>query len=277
VQPPIPRRSRTIAPHPPGRVGSGRVRHPLSVIYTFNLLSPEDSRKFDRLAREAAERKAQEERQAREAAQRKIEQERLAREAAQRQAEVQRQAREAAERAAAAKRAAEQKAAAERKAREDAARRATQQKAAAERKAREAAQRRAAAEKKAEEERREALRRAMRGDALGAAGLPGGTAQRNQQGGRGDRGYAAAVRACIQPRVTYNVPPRQDRNNPTVQYRVTLAETGHVNQAQVLRSSGNLRFDEAVLKGIQGCSPFPRPPSGKYPPVIEGNYQMYEN
>lgn len=30
----------------------GRVQHPLSVIYTFNLLSPEDSRKFDRLAHE---------------------------------------------------------------------------------------------------------------------------------------------------------------------------------------------------------------------------------
>jgi len=221
---------------------------------------------------------------AREEAARRAEQERLAREAAQHKAEEARQAaerataaREAEQRKAAAEKAAAERAAAEKAAREEATRRAAEQKAAAERKAREAAQRKAAAEKKAEEERREALRRAMRGDALGAAGLPGGTAPRNQPGGSGDQGYAAAVRACILPRVTYNVPPRQDRSNPTVQYRVTLAETGHVNQAQVLRSSGNPRFDEAVLKGIQGCSPFPRPPSGKYPPVIEGNYQMYEN
>jgi len=121
------------------------------------------------------------------------------------------------------------------------------------------------------------LRAAIRGDALGAAGLPGGTATRNQQGGSGDQGYFAQLRACIQPRVTYNVPPRQDRNNPTVEYRVDLSETGHVIQARVLRSSGNLRFDEAVQKGIQGCSPFPRPSGGKYAGYVDVEYQMYED
>lgn len=48
------------APSPPprfSREGSGRVQHPLSVIYTFNLLSPEDSRKFDRLARDRSSRR----------------------------------------------------------------------------------------------------------------------------------------------------------------------------------------------------------------------------
>jgi len=98
-----------------------------------------------------------------------------------------------------------------------------------------------------------------------------------QQDGSGYQSYAASVRSCVQPRVIYNLPPRQNRANPTVQYQVNLSDTGHVTQAQLLRSSGNPQFDEAVLKGVQGCSPFPRPTSGKYPPLIQVNYQMYEN
>src|SRR5690606_1404948 len=116
----------------------------------------------------------------------------------------------------------------------------------------------------------------MRGDALGAAGLPGGTADRNQRAGGGDHGYAAQVRACIQPRVIYNVSPRSGRSNPTVQYRANLNSSGQVVSAQVQRSSGNARFDEAVIEGIPTCSPFPKPPPGKYPAYMDGDYGMYD-
>jgi colicin import membrane protein len=41
-------------------------------------------------------------------------------------------------------------------------------------------------------------------------------------------------------------------------------------------SSGQPRFDEAVKKGIEACSPFPKPPTGKYPSYIDGDYRMYD-
>jgi colicin import membrane protein len=117
----------------------------------------------------------------------------------------------------------------------------------------------------------------MRSDALGAAGIPGGTADRNQAGGSGgDDGYAAQVRACVRRGVVYSVPARQGSSNPTVQYRVELKSNGTVENVSIRRSSGNPRFDEAVRKGIQACSPFPKPPSGKYPSAIEGDYRMYD-
>ena len=117
----------------------------------------------------------------------------------------------------------------------------------------------------------------MRGDALGAAGIPGGTADRNQAGGGGgDDGYAAKIRACIRPRVIYNVPPRQGSSNPTVQFRASLNTDGTVREVLINRSSGVSGFDEAVRKGIAACSPFPRPPSGSYPRQIDGVYRMYD-
>lgn len=236
----------------------------------------------ERKAREEADRKAAElkakqeaERKAKEEADRKAkaEAERKAKEESERKAEAERKAKEAAEQKAKAEAEQKAKAEAERKAKDEAAK-----KAAAEKKAKEEAARKAAAEKKAKEEaaKREAIKQAMRGDALGAAGIPGGTADRNQAGGGGnDNGYAAQVRACIKPRVTYPIPPRAGAN-PTVQFRVMLNAQGRVQDVEIRRSSGISGFDRAVENGVRGCNPFPAPPSGKYPPYIDGYYYMYD-
>src|SRR5690625_2299479 len=162
----------------------------------------------------------------------------------------------------------------ERKAKEEAERKKREE---AERKAKEEAERkkRAEAERRAAEQKREALRQAMRGDALGAAGIEGGSADRNQQAGGSDAGWGAQIRACVQPRVTYPIPPRSG-SNPTVQYRVSLNASGNVTQVRLLRSSGNSGFDRAVEAGIKACDPFPKPPSGRYPSSIDVNYRMYD-
>lgn len=88
-------------------------------------------------------------------------------------------------------------------------------------------------------------------------------------------GYAEKVRACVQPRVFFNAPPRSSAANPTVDFRAQLHRDGSVRSVEIRRSSGNAKFDEALRKGIEACSPFPKPPSGKYPSAIEGSYRMY--
>ena len=112
----------------------------------------------------------------------------------------------------------------------------------------------------------------------GAPGRPGGTADRNQAGGGGgDGGYAAKVRACVQPGVVYSTPARSEvRGNPTLQYRVDLNADGTPNRVQIKRSSGIALFDDAVSKGLARCSPFPKPPSGQYPSYIDGQYRMFD-
>ncbi|HCP79707.1 MAG TPA: protein TolA, partial [Pusillimonas sp.] len=120
------------------------------------------------------------------------------------------------------------------------------------------------------------IKQAMRGDALGAAGIQGGTADRNQRGGGGtDSGYAAQIRACVQPRVVYPIPPRSGPN-PRVQFRATLSADGRVRSVEVRRSSGIPAFDRAVENGIRACDPFPKPPTGRYPAYIDGDYYMYD-
>ncbi|WP_017525292.1 cell envelope integrity protein TolA [Pusillimonas noertemannii] len=217
--------------------------------------------------KKAAEKKAAEEKAA---AEKKAAEEKAAAEKA--AAEKAAAEKAAAEKKAAEKKAAEEKAAAEKAAAEKAE---AEKKAAAEKAA---AAKKAAAEKKAKEEqaKRDAIRAAMRGDALGAAGIAGGTADRNQSGGGGtDSGYAALVRKCIRDGVVYPTPPRSG-SNPTVQYRANLDSSGHVTGVRILRSSGIPAFDRAVESGIRGCNPFPKPPTGKYPSYVDGNYLMYD-
>ncbi|EJC62688.1 hypothetical protein QWA_08336, partial [Alcaligenes faecalis subsp. faecalis NCIB 8687] len=186
-------------------------------------------------------------------------------------AEAERKAKAEAETKAKAEAERKAKAEAEAKAKADAEAKA---KAEAERKARAqaAAKAKADAERKAKEE---AFRRAMR---EGAPGRPGGTADRNQAGGGGgDGGYAAKVRACVQPGVVYSTPPRSEvRGNPALLYRVDLNADGTPNRVQIKRSSGIAQFDDAVSKGLARCSPFPKPPSGQYPSYIDGEYRMFD-
>ena len=263
--------------------------------------------KAEREAREEAERQAKLEA----ARQAKLEAERKAKEEAQRQAELEaeRQAKLEAEKQARLKAELEAREEAEKQAKLEAAR---QAKLEAERKAKEEAQRqdklradkeakekaaqqaKLAAEKKAKEEeaarkakleaqrkaeaaaKEKALRDAFRNDVLGATGIAGGTATKNQRGGGADAGYAGKIRACIQPNVSYPTPAQTGSRNPTAQFRVQLKSNGSVSSTSLRRSSGNTAFDRAVENGIRRCSPFPKPPSGRYPSYIDVNYRMYD-
>ena len=100
--------------------------------------------------------------------------------------------------------------------------------------------------------------------------------KRCRRRGGGSDGYAAAVRRCVKPGVIYDVPARNGTANPTVQYRTYLDAHGGVLKVDIRRSSGNQRFDIAVRQGILACSPFPKPPSGKYPSYIDVDYRMYD-
>lgn len=89
-------------------------------------------------------------------------------------------------------------------------------------------------------------------------------------------GYASRVRACVKSQVAYSPPPRQSANNPTVRYTLGLDSRGIVQNVQITGSSGVAAFDQAVKNGLAACSPFPKPPNGKYPSRVEGDYRMYD-
>ena len=245
-------------------------------------VDPEIALEDERKKREAQERLEREEV--------RKEEERIKRErelAAKRERERLEQQREKAERLEAEKSAKEEaaaKAALEKKKKEEADRKA-KEKAEADQKAKEKAQadqkakEKAQADQKAKEaaaKREQALRDAFRNDAMGVAGIPGGTADRNQAGGGRNDGYGAQVRACVQPGVAFPTPPRSGSTNPAAVYRVQLRPDGTIADVKLTRGSGNPNFDRAVETGIRRCTPFPRPPSGSYPGYIDVNYNMYD-
>jgi len=131
-------------------------------------------------------------------------------------------------------------------------------------------------ERQAKLEKEKALRDAFRNDIIGATGIPGGTANQNRDGGGADAAYAGLVRACIRPNVSFPTPRRTGTANPVAEYRVQLKSDGSVTSVSLRRSSGNSSFDRAVENGIRRCSPFPKPPSGKFPNYIDVNYHMYD-
>ncbi len=164
------------------------------------------------------------------------------------------------------------KAAEEKKKKEEETKKAKQ---AADKKAKEDADKKAKADAAKKAAADKALKDAFRSDALGAAGIPGGTADRNQAGGGSNDGYGAKVKACVQPGVRFSPPPRE-KTNPAAQFRVNLRPDGTVSNVKLTRTSGNSIFDRDVENGIRRCSPFPTPPSGKYPGYIDVIYNMYD-
>jgi colicin import membrane protein len=73
--------------------------------------------------------------------------------------------------------------------------------------------------------------------------------------------------------VIYNVPPQAGATNPTAQYHVTLNASSQVLDVVLTRSSGIKAFDDAVERGIRGCNPFPKHPSGNL--QFDIGYSMY--
>lgn len=121
-----------------------------------------------------------------------------------------------------------------------------------------------------------ALKDAFRSDVMGATGIPGGTASSNQAGGGSDSGYAGKIRSCIKPGVSFPTPIRSGNINPFAEFRVQLKSDGVVSSTTLRKPSGNTNFDRAVEAGIKRCTPFPAPPSGRYPSYIDVNYFMYD-
>lgn len=228
-------------------------------------------KKAEEKAKAEAEAKRLAEEKAKAEAKRKAEAEAKAKADAEAKAKAEAEAKRQAEEKAKAE--AQAKAAAEAKRKADAEAKAKAE-AEAKAKAAAAAKAKAEADKKAKEE---AFRAAMAGAGKQVAGAPGGTANRNQIGGSGGNdGYGAKVRACVRPRVIYNTPPRSGNTNPTLKYRVNLNADGTVRDVRITRTSGIALFDDAVQKGIAKCSPFPKPPTGRYPAYIDGEYRMYD-
>ncbi len=75
---------------------------------------------------------------------------------------------------------------------------------------------------------------------------------------RGDPTFNAKVVACVRPNVSF--PIGLVRGNAPSEFLVERLPDGSIGRVTVRRSGGNSAFDDAVVRGIRACNPFPRPP-----------------
>ncbi|KKW67398.1 hypothetical protein AAV94_11205 [Lampropedia cohaerens] len=195
--------------------------------------------------------------------------------AARQKAQQQEAERKKAQEAAAAKKKAEEEAAAQKKRAEE---EATKQKKAAEAAAakKKAEQEAAAKKKKAEQEaaakkKREAAEAEARREAelqriqslAGATGATGSTGTAAQTSGP-SAGYAGQVIARVRPHIQF---PGVLVGNPTAVVEVRVDSAGRITSRRVMRSSGNVAWDDAVLRALDAAETLPKD-NGRVHPVL---------
>ena len=78
--------------------------------------------------------------------------------------------------------------------------------------------------------------------------------------------YAERVRSKVKPNIAFDV--TSIVGNPAAVVAVTLAPDGAVLARRLVRSSGNQKFDAAVLHAVEVSDPFPRTSNGTAPPRL---------
>lgn len=91
------------------------------------------------------------------------------------------------------------------------------------------------------------------GDTVGATGGAG----KGKGSGLGEA-YAKGVGQDIKQKIVYT-PGNQ---NPRVAYKIYLLPSGEIRDIELIKGSGDPKWDEAVKRAIQLYAPFPKPPAG---------------
>ena len=86
--------------------------------------------------------------------------------------------------------------------------------------------------------------------------------------------YADRLRAKVKPNIIFPDALLQTVvGNPTANVEVTCSPTGIIESVDLIKSSGNSAWDEAVLNGLRKTAMFPRDVDGRVPTRIEFEFR----
>lgn len=139
-----------------------------------------------------------------------------------------------------------------------------------ERKTRET-ERQAAAKQQRQSELARLQAMAKSAPATGGAGSRAGTGAGT--GGTASPGYPDKVRRRVLPNIIFN---EEVAGNPTAVVAVHLAPDGSLLSARLAKSSGNVGWDNAVLRAVERSDPLPRDENGVAPANINIYFQPKE-
>lgn len=127
-----------------------------------------------------------------------------------------------------------------------------------------------AAEAKLDAQRQENLRR-IQGMA-GASGAPNATGTALKSSGP-TASYGGRIKASIRPNIIFTDTPS---GNPLAEVEVRVAPDGAIISRKLLKASGDLEWDKAVLRAIDKTEKLPRDVDGRVPPVLVIGFQPLE-
>ncbi|PRC90565.1 TonB C-terminal domain-containing protein [Solimicrobium silvestre] len=88
--------------------------------------------------------------------------------------------------------------------------------------------------------------------------------------------YVKKVIGTIKKNVDYVPPNNQPLENATLEIKINLLPDGSSNgDPQVIKTSGNTNFDEAVKRGISHSFPFPADEYGHVPASLTIRYSLF--
>jgi colicin import membrane protein len=86
--------------------------------------------------------------------------------------------------------------------------------------------------------------------------------------------YLGRLRARVRPNITFADSQLQTvKGNPEAEVEVTCSATGEITSKKLIRTSGNLAWDEAVMNAIEKTGTLPRDENGNMPPKISFSFR----
>ena len=100
----------------------------------------------------------------------------------------------------------------------------------------------------------------------GSAGTPVDTGVAAPKASGPSASYIGRLRAKVKPNITFPDNLLQNvAGNPTAEVEVTCSPSGKIEDVNLVKSSGNNAWDEAVLNGLRKTAMLPRDVDGSVP------------
>jgi colicin import membrane protein len=81
--------------------------------------------------------------------------------------------------------------------------------------------------------------------------------------------YAEKIRNAIKPNIIFKINPKEPQPNLRTTVLVEVEEDGLIKTRKIVTSSGNIAWDNSVIKAIDQTQRIPTDVNGKAPPRLE--------
>ena len=87
--------------------------------------------------------------------------------------------------------------------------------------------------------------------------------------------YAEQIRNAIKPNITFKINPKDLKPNLRTTVLVEVEEDGLIKTRKIVTSSGNIDWDNSVMRALDKTQRIPTDTNGKAPPKLEISFMPF--